>query len=111
MNKTSNMTRRNFVKLSAIFTGIMFTGINFFKTMAARASVRRMRTAGTYKHDEEMKLRKSQDNPMVKQIYKDFLEHPNSHKAHELLHTHYTDRSAKIKALKKKGIKLNLQNV
>jgi len=54
-----------------------------------------------------MPLRKSQDNPQVKQLYKDFLEHPNSHKAHELLHTEYFDRSTGVKKLKSSGIKLN----
>ncbi len=34
-------------------------------------------------------------------IYKEYLEHPNSHLAHKLLHTHYIDRSAKYKALKR----------
>ncbi|MGN1248899.1 MAG: iron hydrogenase small subunit, partial [Candidatus Spyradocola sp.] len=28
-------------------------------------------------------------------LYDDYLGKPNSHKAHELLHTHYVDRSAK----------------
>ena len=33
-----------------------------------------------------------QDNPDVIAIYKEFLGKPNSHKAHELLHTHYVER-------------------
>ena len=39
-----------------------------------------------------MKLRKSHENPEVKQIYDEYLGEPNSHKAHEILHTHYTER-------------------
>ena len=55
-----------------------------------------------------MKYRKSQDNPFLKQLYRDYLENPNSHKAHELLHTEYTDRSAKIKKLEAKGVRIQL---
>jgi iron only hydrogenase large subunit-like protein len=64
------------------------------------------RLSSIYKHDEEMKIRKSQDNPAVKQLYTEFLDHPNSHMAHRLLHTHYTDRSAGVKILKERGVKL-----
>ena len=28
----------------------------------------------------------------IQKLYQEFLEHPNSHKAHEILHTVYTDR-------------------
>ena len=31
-------------------------------------------------------------NEEVKTLYKEFLGEPNSHKAHELLHTHYVKR-------------------
>ncbi len=48
-----------------------------------------------YEIDATKELRKSHENPYVKKLYDDFLEEPNSHKAHELLHTHYTDRSKK----------------
>jgi len=36
--------------------------------------------------------RKSHENPIVKKVYEEFLGEPNSHKAHELLHTHYIPR-------------------
>jgi formate dehydrogenase major subunit len=39
--------------------------------------------------DKHSKLRKSQDNPDVLKLYKDYFGEPNSHLAHELLHTHY----------------------
>jgi NADP-reducing hydrogenase subunit HndD len=45
-----------------------------------------------YEEDESLPLRKSQDNPFVKKLYEEYLEHPGSHKAHELLHTHYMPR-------------------
>ena len=39
-----------------------------------------------------MTLRKSHENPVVKELYDTYLEKPGSHKAHELLHTHYVKR-------------------
>ena len=32
------------------------------------------------------------ENPSIKKIYDEFFGEPNSHKAHELLHTHYIPR-------------------
>ena len=32
-------------------------------------------------------------HPAVKKLYEEFLDEPNSHKAHELLHTHYIKKS------------------
>ena len=50
------------------------------------------RTAGLYKDDKNHKVRKSHENSEIKQIYEEFLGKPNSHIAHELLHTHYENR-------------------
>ena len=54
--------------------------------------LRAVRAAGLYGEDAAMTLRKSHENPEVKQLYSEFLEAPGSHKAHELLHTHYQVR-------------------
>lgn len=54
--------------------------------------IRQNRINAIYSEDEHMVLRKSHDNPDVIAIYKEFLGKPNSHKAHELLHTHYVER-------------------
>ncbi len=51
------------------------------------------RAGALYSEDEASTLRKSHDNPAIQLLYKDFFEKPGSHKAHELLHTHYVDRS------------------
>ncbi len=51
------------------------------------------RTAALNTDDKQCPLRKSHDNPEVKQIYADFLKEPVSELAHHLLHTHYIDRS------------------
>jgi len=55
--------------------------------------VRKARMAAIYREDEGLPMRKSHENPAVKALYEEFLGEPNSHKAHELLHTHYTPRS------------------
>ena len=54
--------------------------------------VRAVRAAGLYSEDQAMTLRKSHENPEVKQVYEEFLEKPGSHKSHELLHTSYVER-------------------
>jgi len=51
-----------------------------------------VRAQALYQADADMPLRKSHENPEIKQIYQDFLREPNSHKAHELLHTHYAQK-------------------
>ncbi len=54
--------------------------------------LRAIRAAGLYGEDANMSLRKSHENPEVQQLYKEYLDEPGSHKAHELLHTHYQVR-------------------
>ena len=47
------------------------------------------RAAALYNEDESKALRVSHKNPQVIELYNAFLGEPNSHKAHELLHTSY----------------------
>ncbi len=53
------------------------------------------RAAATYGEDESKAIRKSHKNPAIQKLYEEFLGEPNSHKAHELLHTTYINRSTK----------------
>ncbi|HHU49491.1 MAG TPA: 2Fe-2S iron-sulfur cluster binding domain-containing protein [Clostridiales bacterium] len=55
-------------------------------------NVREARAAAIYDEDRSLPVRKSHENPSVKKVYEEYLGEPNSHKAHELLHTHYTPR-------------------
>lgn len=57
------------------------------------AEIRMKRNKAIYEEDAGMPIRKSHHNPEVALIYEKFLEKPLSHKSHDLLHTHYTDRS------------------
>lgn len=50
-----------------------------------------------YNIDEKMKHRRSHENESVKKIYDEYFEKPNSHKAHEILHTTYLDRKKLLK--------------
>lgn len=45
-----------------------------------------------YNEDKGKHIRKSHDNPEIQRLYEEFLGEPNSHKAHQLLHTHYIKR-------------------
>jgi NADH-quinone oxidoreductase subunit G len=45
-----------------------------------------------YEEDKNKPIRKSHKNPEIIKLYEEFLEKPNSHKAHELLHTKYEKR-------------------
>jgi len=56
-------------------------------------AVRRARIQAIYREDEGKKLRKSHENPEVKQIYAEFLGQPLGEKSHHLLHTKYTART------------------
>jgi iron-only hydrogenase group A len=53
---------------------------------------RKQRIKAIYKEDENKKLRKSHDNPKIKQVYGEFLKIPLGEKSHHLLHTTYTVR-------------------
>ena len=52
------------------------------------------RAAALYSEDERQSVRQSHNNPQIKALYDEFLGKPNSHKAHELLHTSYAAREA-----------------
>lgn len=55
---------------------------NFIDIRAERAKV-------LYGIDEAKTLRRSHENPDIQALYKEFFGEPNSHKAHEILHTTY----------------------
>ena len=46
-----------------------------------------------YKEDRATYIRKSHNNPAVKKLYKEFLGMAGGKKSHDLLHTHYHERS------------------
>ena len=49
-----------------------------------------------YRADADKPIRKSHENPSIIKLYKEFLGEPCGEKAHQLLHTHYFDKSDHI---------------
>ncbi len=54
--------------------------------------LRSVRAAVLYNDDKTNDIRKSHENSAVKRLYDEYFGEPNSHKAHEVLHTHYVKR-------------------
>ncbi|HHV96475.1 MAG TPA: 2Fe-2S iron-sulfur cluster binding domain-containing protein [Clostridiaceae bacterium] len=50
------------------------------------------RAKAIYEEDRTLPVRKSHENERVMKLYEEYFGEPGSHKAHELLHTHYTPR-------------------
>ncbi|MEN8906488.1 MAG: [FeFe] hydrogenase, group A [Clostridiales bacterium] len=50
------------------------------------------RTNGLYENDITQVMHKSQENPHIEELYKNYLDYPGSKKSHELLHTSYNSR-------------------
>lgn len=55
--------------------------------------VRALRAKVLYDADKANSIRKSHENPAIKELYADYLGKPGSHKAHHLLHTSYVKRT------------------
>ena len=53
---------------------------------------RQKRAAALYSEDERNVVRQSHNNKQIQELYKNFLGEPNSHLAHELLHTSFKSR-------------------
>ena len=54
--------------------------------------LRTVRASVLYHDDATCDIRKSHENSAVKKLYDEYFGEPNSHKAHEILHTHYVKR-------------------
>jgi len=53
---------------------------------------RKARAKAIYNEDVSLQYRESHNNPSIIKLYQEFLKEPNSHIAHELLHTEYIPR-------------------
>ena len=53
---------------------------------------REKRAQALYSEDERQVIRQSHNNPQIQELYSKYLGEPNSHRAHELLHTSYAGR-------------------
>ncbi len=79
----------HFIEIMACLGGCLGGG---GQPIPTNKEIRDKRAKAIYEEDEGLLHRKSHENPEVKRIYEDFLGAPNSHKSHELLHTHYKKR-------------------
>lgn len=50
------------------------------------------RVRALYEIDKKMQHRRSHENESIQKLYKEYFKEPNSHKAHEILHTSYVNR-------------------
>jgi NADP-reducing hydrogenase subunit HndD len=84
----------DFIEIMGCPGGCVNGGGQPYQPASVRNSVdlKAKRAAVLYTADKNMDLRKSHENSIVKALYEDFLGEPNSHLAHELLHTHYVKR-------------------
>lgn len=80
-----------FVEIMSCPGGCVMGGGQPIKSSKVRSQidVRAKRADALYTMDEKNIIRKSHENPVMKKLYEEYLEKPGSHKAEELLHTHY----------------------
>ncbi len=90
----SGKANYQFVEIMACPGGCIMGGGQPIKSSKVRAEVdvRKLRADALYTIDEKSIVRKSHENPVMKKLYKDFLEKPGSEIAEKLLHTTYTKR-------------------
>ncbi|MBQ9777741.1 MAG: iron hydrogenase small subunit, partial [Clostridia bacterium] len=83
-----------FIEIMACPGGCVNGGGQPYQPASVRNSIdlRAVRAAVLYHADANMDLRKSQDSAEVTKLYKEYFGEPNSHKAHEILHTTYVKR-------------------
>jgi len=60
--------------------------------MPTNTEIRKQRMRAIYSEDEALTIRASHDNPLIKQLYREYLGEPLGEKSHALLHTTYTKR-------------------
>ena len=81
----------DFIEIMACPGGCVNGGGQIIQPAAVKnnCDIREERAKVLYGIDSANKLRCSHENPDVKALYDEYFEKPNSHKAHEVLHTSY----------------------
>ena len=81
----------DFIEIMACPGGCVNGGGQIIQPASVRnfTDIRADRAKVLYGIDESKALRRSHENPDIQALYKEFLGEPNSHKAHEILHTSY----------------------
>ena len=80
-----------FVEIMACPGGCIMGGGQPIKSSKIRSTVdvHKLRSDAIYSIDEKSTIRKSHENPVVIEIYKEFFEKPCGHLSHKYLHTEY----------------------
>lgn len=90
--------RRTFFRMLGGAAGfLLVTGRATITSAAEVKDYLGARIRAVYHRDTGMQYRRSQDNPMIRRLYTDYLDRPMSRRSEEILHTSYTDRSAGVK--------------
>ena len=55
----------------------------------ANREILKSRMESIYMEDKEKSIRKAHENPMIKELYNEYLIKPNSDIAHDILHVKY----------------------
>ncbi len=85
----------DFIEVMACPGGCVNGGGQPYQPASVRNNVdlKAKRAAVLYRADSELlEVRKSHENSVVKGLYDEYFGEPGSHKAHEILHTHYVKR-------------------
>lgn len=83
-----------FVEIMACPGGCIMGGGQPIKNSKTRSEIdiRKLRSDALYSIDEKSVIRKSHENPVIKQMYEEFLQKPGSEVSHKYLHTHYSKK-------------------
>jgi len=94
LEKVKNGEEYHFIEIMACPGGCVNGGGQPIQPSSVRSwiDLRAERAKAIYEEDKEMPIRKSHENPRVKMLYDEYFKEPGSHKAHDLLHTHYVKR-------------------
>ena len=95
LEKIKNGEKYDFIEIMACPGGCIHGGGQPIVDARVRADVdvKAKRAEALYSEDRNAKMRKSHENPVITKLYEEFFGDPCGHKSHELLHTHYVDRS------------------
>ena len=83
----------DFIEVMGCYGGCINGGGQPKTEIPVTDELRSARRQALYDRDSALTLRSSHENPEIQALYKDFYEKPLSDKAHNQLHTSFTDRS------------------
>ncbi len=87
----SGEAKYDFIEIMACPGGCVNGGGQIIQPASVRnfTDIRAKRAEVLYGIDENCAQRRSHENPVIKALYDEYFGEPNSHKAHEILHTSY----------------------